>query len=157
MPIDVNLRSLEYEETDMSYFHFLIRKKHNFLRNIYSHEGLNKTPSIKNLESHYAIFQKFLKIIIFMENDINNSETYETIYHNELKDFLEEHCPAYSDEVSLLIEEVKMTEIKNAKTKIPKFTLQIYTFVYDILPNFPACTFIFETILTQGFLKIFTA
>ena len=92
-----------------------------------------------------------------MENDTNDSETYETMYYNELKDFLEEHCPAYSDEVSLLIEEMKMAEIKNAKTKIPKFTLQRYTFVYDILTDFPACTFIFKTISTQGFLKMFIA
>ena len=87
-----------------------------------------------------------------MENDINNSETWETIYHDELKDFLEGHCPAYSDNVSLLIKEIKIREIKNAKTKIPKFTLQIYVFVCDILiMDFPACAFIIETIATQGF------
>ena len=36
-----------------------------------------------------------------MENDINNSETCETIYHDKLKYFVEEHCPAYSDDISL--------------------------------------------------------
>ena len=137
----------------MSCFHFLIRTR--FLRNIYSYEELNKSPSIKNLEPYYANFQKFLKIMIFIENNINNSETYETIYHYELNDFLEEYCPAYSDEVSLLVEEIEMTEIKNSKTKIPKFTLKIYVFVYDILLDFPACTFIFETIKTEGFFDNF--
>ena len=137
----------------MSYFDFLIRTR--FLRNIYSYEELNKSPSIKNLEPYYANFQKFLKIMIFIENNINNSETYETIYHYELNDFLEEYCPAYSDEVSLLVEEIEMTEIKNSKTKIPKFTLKIYVFVYDILLDFPACTFIFETIKTEGFFDNF--
>ena len=82
-----------------------------------------------------------------MENDINNSEAYETIYHDELEDFSKEHW------TSLLDEEIKMIEIKNIKTNIPKFTLQIYPFVYDILLNFPACTFIFETITTQDFLE----
>ena len=86
-----------------------------------------------------------------MENDINNSETYETIYQDKLKYFLEEHCPACSDDVSLLIEEIKVTDIKNAKTNIPKFILQIYSFVYAILMDFSACTFIFETITTQVF------
>ena len=137
----------------MSYFDFLIRTR--FLRNIYSYEELNKSPSIKNLEPYYANFQKFLKIMIFIENNINNSETYETIYHYELNDFLEEYCPAYSDEVSLLVEEIEMTEIKNSKTKIPKFTLKIYVFVYDILLDFPACNFIFETIKTEGFFDNF--
>ena len=36
-----------------------------------------------------------------MENDINNSETCETIYHDERKYFVEKHCPAYSDDISL--------------------------------------------------------
>ena len=138
----------------MSYFDFLIRKR--FLRNIYSYEELNKSPSIKNLEPYYANFQKILKIMIFIKNNINNSETDETIYHCELNDFLEEYCPAYSDDVSLLlVEGIEMTEIKNSKTKISKFTLQIYVFVYDILMDFPACSFIFETIKTQGFLDNF--
>ena len=88
-----------------------------------------------------------------MENDINNSETCETIYHDELKYFVEEHCPAYSDDISLWIEEIKMTEIKNSKTKIPIFTLQIYAFVYDILMDFSAFTFIVVTIATQDFFE----
>ena len=49
----------------------------------------------------------------------------------------------------MLIEEIKITEIKNSKTKIPRFTLQIYAFVYDILMDFSAFTFILETIATQ--------
>ena len=92
----------------MYYFDFLIRT--HFLRNIYSYEELNKSPSIKNLEPYYANFQKFLKIMTFIENNINNSETDKTIYHYELNDFLEEYCPAYSDDVSLLlVEEIEMT------------------------------------------------
>ena len=88
-----------------------------------------------------------------MENDLNNSETYEDIYHDELKQFLEEECPAYSDSVTLLIEEIKVIEMKNTNTKILKFTLQIYAFVYDIIMTFPTCTFIFETIKTHGFFE----
>ena len=68
----------------MSYFYFLVKKEHAFLRNIYSHKDLSKSPSIKNLESYYAVFLKSLKIIIFMENDLNNSKTYENIYHGKL-------------------------------------------------------------------------
>lgn len=90
-----------------------------------------------------------------MENGINNADTYENIYHAELKDFWEETCPAYSDDVSLLIEEIKMTEIKSTNTKIPKFTLQIYAFVYDIIMEFPTCTFIFYKLQRKPFSKMF--
>ena len=44
-----------------------------------------------------------------------------------------------------------MVKINYTKPKIPKFTLQIYTFVYDIIMKFPVCMFIFETITIQGF------
>ena len=53
--IDVKVKSLEYEERDVSYFDFLIRKEHAFLRNISSNEKLNRSPSIKYLESYYVI------------------------------------------------------------------------------------------------------
>ena len=36
--IDENPKRLQCEETDMSYFDFLVRKEQNFLRNIYSHK-----------------------------------------------------------------------------------------------------------------------
>ena len=52
----------------------------------------------------------------------------------------------------MLIEEIKMVEIKNTNTKIPKFTLQMSTFVYIIM-KFPTCTFIFETITTHSFFE----
>ena len=50
-------------------------KRTRILKNIYSHKELNKSPRIKNLESYDAIFQKLLKILIFMENDVNKGKT----------------------------------------------------------------------------------
>ena len=44
-----------------------------------------------------------------------------------------------------------MFELKNkSNTKIPKFTLQIYDFVYDTLMKFALCDFIFETVTTKN-------
>ena len=67
-----------------------------------------------------------------MENDINNSETCETIYHDELKYFVEEHCPAYSDDISLWIEEIKMTEIKTQKQKFQYLLICKYMLLFMI-------------------------
>ena len=45
-------------------------------------------------------------------------------------------------------------EIKNlVKTKIPKFNLQLYTFVYDKLIDFPESDFVFDTITTDNFFR----
>ena len=49
------------------------------------------------------------------------------------------------------IEEV---EIKNlVKTKIPKFNLQLYAFVYGKLIDFPESDFVFDTIRTDNFFR----
>ena len=88
--------------------------------------------------------------MIFMENHLHNCESYENIYNDELKGFLEEICQAYSNDIRMFIEETKMIEKKNSTTKIPKFALQIYAFVYDIIMKFPFCNFSFETVITQG-------
>ena len=74
-----------------------------------------------------------------------------TTIYDELRDFLKEHFPAYHDDTTSLIEEIKMFELKNkSNTKIPKFTLQIYDFVYDTLMTFALCDFIFETVTTKN-------
>ena len=133
----------------MSYFDFVIRKEQVLLRNTYSNEDLQKSTNLKNLESFHLAFQKILKIMIFMENHLHNCESYENIYNDELKGFLEENCQAYSNDIRMFIEETKMIE-KKSTTKIPKFALQIYAFVYDIIMKFPFCNFSFETVITQG-------
>lgn len=55
-----------------------------------------------------------------MENDLNNCETYENIYHDKLRQFLEENWSAYSNNMTMLINKIKMVEIKNSNMKIPK-------------------------------------
>lgn len=134
----------------MSYFDFVIRKEQVLLRNTYSNEDLQKSTNLKTLESFHLAFQKILKVMIFMENHLHNCESYENIYNDKLKDFLEENCQAYSNDIRMFIEETKMIEKKNSTTKIPKFALQIYAFVYDIIMKFPFCNFSFETVITQG-------
>ena len=68
-------------------------------------------------------------------------------------EFLEENCPAYSDCVKGLIEEIKSFEIKNFKPKVPKFTLQIYAFCCDALMDFAYCKFDFKTVTTSNFFE----
>ena len=53
-----------------------------------------------------------------MENYFTNCDTYENVYHDELRQFLEENCFAYSNNMTMLIEKIKMVEIKNSDTKI---------------------------------------
>ena len=67
-----------------------------------------------------------------------------------------EKCPAYGD-CNELADEIKAFDVKNnGKTKVPKFTLQIYAFIYNILMDFPQCKFDeIKTVTTRGFLSKF--
>ena len=90
-----------------SYLDFIIRLEYAFLENIYSQEVLEKTKILKNIELYYYVFQSFLKIITFMENDLTNSSTYDNNYHDELRDFLKKYCPAYHDNITDLMKKLK--------------------------------------------------
>ena len=81
---------------------------------------------------------------------MKNSITYDDIYHDDLREFYQEYCPAYSENVMALIDEIKTTEIKNENTKIAKPTLSIYAFVYYAMMDFSICEFIFEKVATQN-------
>ena len=88
-----------------------------------------------------------------MEDEIKCVESYDMIYDDTLREFLEETCPAHEYDVKQLIEDIKSFEIKNFKSKIPKFTLQIYAFAYDALMDFPSCSFDFKTVTTSSFFE----
>ena len=74
------------------------------------------------------------------------------MYDEKLENFLREECSAYDYNVEGLVEEIKSVEVK--KTKFPKFTMQIYAFLYDCLMDFPSCKFDeITTVTTKGFLE----
>ena len=67
-----------------------------------------------------------------------------------------EYCDAYQYDVEGLVEkEIKKFEVKYNKTmKMPKFTLQLYSFLYDCLMSFPSVKFDeIKTVTTTGFMK----
>ena len=151
--LHINPKGLEYQDSEMSYTDFLIRKEHKFLRNIYTQGDLLKSENLKDLESYYFAFKKFLNIIIFMKDALKDSVDFNNIIDDDLKKFLMTFCSDYFDDIVGLISEIKQVKIKNTNTKIPKCTLQIYSYVYIRLMDFPKCDLIFEAITTKGFFE----
>ena len=68
-PLEANLTN--YQNENMSYRDFIVKKEHMFLRNIFSKKQLSKSPAISTFESFHKHFIEFLEIVIFLEEGIN--------------------------------------------------------------------------------------
>ena len=152
MPRSSNLK----EKNEMSYIDFLVAKEHAFIRNIYDEIDLKNCKNICSFQNYYETLFFYTHLVQVAENEIKTAISYEDIFDDKLRDFLTEKCPAYSD-CNELVDEIKAFDVKNiGKTKVQKFTLQIYAFIYNILMDFPPCKFDeIETVTTRRFLSKF--
>ena len=155
-PLDVAPKGLEFPGNEMSYLDFLIKKEHAFPRNIYNKTDLEKSKNIVTEKMYHESMLLFIHLVRVAENEIKMASTFDQIYDEKLEKILREYCPAYEFSLEDMIEtEIKTFEIKNSKTtKIPKFTMQIYAFIYDCLMDFPYTKFDeIKTVTTKGFLN----
>ena len=133
----------------MSYGDFIIEKEHKFLRNIFSKEELESSDAIKNIESFHEHFCKFLQIIIYAHECINSMKEFSECFYDVLIDFFNDYCKDCIDFIEIK-EKISDIEIKSKqKSKIPKFTSQLYAFVYKKLMCFPLTKFECETVTTK--------
>ena len=154
--IEVDPKGLEYKENDMSYLDFLIRKEYAFLRNIFDEDDLKQSKSICDLESYWNKMNLYLHLVKVSEIELKSANFFSDISDELLLNFLMEYCDAYEYEVEELVEnEIIKFEVSHNKTmKMPKFTLQLYSFLYDCLMNFSDVKFDeVKTITTNGFMK----
>ena len=86
-PLSIKVKGLEYNESDMSYLDFTIRKEHVFLRNIYDIADIQKSKNIATLESYQTAFEKYIKIVKCMEDEIKSIEYYSDAYDDDLREF----------------------------------------------------------------------
>ena len=154
MPRSSNLK----QKNEMSYIDFLIANEHAFIRNIYDESDLKNSKNLCSFQNYYKVMVLYTHLVQVAENEIKTVISYEDIFDDKLRDFLTETCPAHSDCIEDgLVREIKAYDVKNTgKTKIPKFTLKIYAFIYDVLMDFPPCKFDeVKTVTARGFLSKF--
>ena len=65
---------------------------------------------LKSLINYYETFQKFLIIIIFLEDIINNSVDFDNITNDVLREFCHEKCAEFPDFEELV---TKIKEMEN--------------------------------------------
>ena len=149
-------KGLEFEGNEMSYLDFLIKKEHAFIRNIYDKSDLEKSKNIVSEKIYYDTIVLFIHLVRVVKNEIKTASTFHGIYDEKLEKLLREYCPAYEYDLEDMIKsEIKAFEIKNIKAlKFPKFTMQIYAFIYNCLMDFPYTKFDeIKTVTTKGFLS----
>ena len=154
-PLDITPKGINFQRSEMSYLHFLIKKEYAFLRNIYDEKDLKTTKNLSNKQTYYDTMLLFIHLASIMESEIKSVSYFSEVFDQKLEKFLRDYCPAYEHDVEALIEyEIKSFEIKYNKTmKIPKFTMQLYAFIYDCLMDFPTAKFDeIKTVTITGFL-----
>ena len=147
-PLEANPTTSKNEK--MSYGDFIIKKEHMFLRNIFSKEELLKSPSIATFESFHKHFIEFLEIVVFLEDGINSSQQFSDCSYINLIRFIEKHFSEF-DSFKQIKQDIETVQIKGySNSKIPKFNLQLYAFVYDKVMKFPFSKFEYETVTTTN-------
>ena len=151
-PMRNQIKGLEFENNEQSYLDFLIKKEHTFIRNIFDEKELKNCKNISTLKNYHKAMTLYCNIIKNAEQEIKCVSCYDQIYDDRLKDFLMENAPAYEYDIPGLINDIKEIKVSNAKSKIPKFTTQMYYYFYDMLTDFPPCKFEnLKTITTKNF------
>ena len=147
--LHINPTKANVQKEDMSYGDFIIEKEHKFLRNIFSKEEFESSDAIKNIESFHEYFCNFLQIIVYAYQCINSMKEFSECFYDVLIDFFNECCKDCTDFIEIK-QKISDIEIKSKqKSKIPKFTLQLYAFVYQKLMCFPLTKFECETVTTK--------
>ena len=153
-PLATNPTAFENEKK--SYGDFIIKKEHMFLRNIFSKDELAKSSALFSFESFHKHFIEFLEIVIFLEEAIKLSLHFSDCSFASLNRFIQAHLCEF-ESFEQVKEEIEIVEVKGyTNTKIPKFILKLYAFVYDKVMKFPFSQFECETVTTTNlFLSVY--
>ena len=143
--LEINLTTKE----KVSYSDFVIAKEHKFFRNIFSEDELSSSDALKNIRSYHENFSRFLKIVVYLQQSLNSIQEFADCVYDNLIQFCGEFCKD-CDDFSELKDRISDVTIKSKRTtKISKFTLKLYAFVYQRIMKFPQNKFEFETVATN--------
>ena len=152
-PIEINPEMSDATKDNMSYSDFVIFKEHKLLRNIFSEEELSKRTALKKIHTYHKNFSRSSKVAIYLQNNLNTIQEFSDCLYDELIKFCNEF---YKDCVDFMEikERISAVQIKNKQgSKISKFSLQLYAFVYQRIMDFPRGRFDYETLTTNSLFK----
>ena len=140
----------------MTYFDFIGKKEHAFLRNIYKKEELHECKVIKSIENYYFHFQIFIQISLLL-NDFYSRGIRKLVtgicdpsksrarHHRRLSFSL-----SFSDSFKELYDEINKTQIKsiNWSKKTRQKLYKIISYICMTTMNFLLSKFDIKTVFT---------
>ena len=145
--IELTVGSSEgFDSEKMTYFDFLVKREHVFLRNIYEKE---EREAIKNIENYYFHFQKFIQISLLLNGFHSRGSDTEDIFHDCVSLFFQEENFNLFEE---LYNEIDKTQIKNIywSEKTKQKLYKIISYIYMTTMNFPSNKFDIKTVVTKN-------
>ena len=141
-PLSVDVKGLEYKENKMSYLDFLIRKEYAFIKKIYDEDDLKHSNVLCTLENYWQMMKNYTLMIKTAEIELQSVYHFSEIENETLQDILYKYFDAYEYDMPDLIELIKKLKVThNSKYKVSKYALQLYSFFYDGIMNFPTTKF----------------
>ena len=73
-PLKIQPTNFQTLDDEMFFGDFVIRYEHKFLRNIYTEKKIDDSHHIKDLDSYYEIFEKYIDICVGLLALLNNMQ-----------------------------------------------------------------------------------
>ena len=138
----------------MSYLDFLIRKEYAFIKNIYDEDDLEHSNVLCTLEKYWQMMKNYTLMIKTAEIELQSAFHFSEIQNETLQDILYKYFDVYEYEVPDLTELIKKFKVNHQpRYRMSKYALQLYSFFYDGIMNFPTTKFDeIKTVCTDGFI-----
>ena len=133
-----------------TFLNHVIAKEHAFIRNIYDHDEIKMSKPISTIENYRVEFKKLLHVSSLLNSSYSSESDTENIMVNCVVEFLEETNFNNFAEVFLEISNTKIKNIRWDNRKNQKI-LQIISFVYYQIMDFPPNKFEIKTVITKTF------
>ena len=150
------------ENDKLTYFDFVVKEEHLFLRNVYDEDVLQKSGQIKDLKTYYKTFKIFVNCTTLIDKYYTRKSDIYDIDHDCMEHILtrdlNEECKSFEDLYNLIDETKIKTSRFTKKGDLKWLRLRKRTpFVYIRIMKFPKAEFVEDTLILSNFLQNVTS
>ena len=142
---------------EMTFYDFVVKKEHLFLRNIYDEDDLKNSDAIKDIETYYKNFKRFIKCSLLLGKYYNRDSEVDNVDHDSIETFIGNNLNNEYENFGALYDAINELQIKNSGFLTKKLNnnlrlKKIISFAYLKIMNFPKNKFVVDSILSSKFM-----